>query len=222
MMARARIAFRRKAEGLVLHIVLAEDSTIDNAAYVAPGQDVASLLAPRLPGVRVTSLARDGGIVSQTADRLSWLPADATHLFLSVGGNDALEHVGVLQQPAGSVGEALAVLQPVRARFCEDYARMLAVAGGRGLRIAVASIYAPWFEDPGHRLAVEMALPMFNEAILAEAFRRGCSLIDLRLIFDGPADFTHQIEPSAEGGAKLASALARWAASDGDGMRVFA
>ena len=204
------------------HLVLAGDSTIDNAAYVPPGQDVTTLLQGLAGTARVTSIARDGGLAGQTADRLSWLPADATHLFLSVGGNDALLNLDLLQQPVGSVGEALATMQPVLARFREDYARLLAVVARRRLSVAVATIYAPWFPDAGHRLAVEMALPLFNEAILAEAFRHGCSLIDLRLVFDRPTDFAHQIEPSAEGGAKLAAAVARWAASDGEGVRVFA
>lgn len=204
------------------HIVLAGDSTIDNATYVAPGQDVTTLLRGLAGEARITSIACDGGLVEQTIDRLSWVPADATHLFLSVGGNDALLEIDMLQRPARSVGEALAAMKPTLDRFRQDYARLLATVARRRLSVAVASVYAPWFEDAGRRLAVEMALPLFNEAILAECFRYGCSLIDLRLLFDRPGDFSHEIEPSAEGGAKLAAAVARWAADDGQGMRVYA
>jgi hypothetical protein len=52
------------------------------------------------------------------------------------------------------------------------------------------------------------ALTALNDAITREAARRGLPLIDLRVIFDSPADYANPIEPSAKGGAKFAAAIA--------------
>ena len=49
---------------------------------------------------------------------------------------------------------------------------------------------------------------VFNDCITREAFARGLSLIDPRLICDGDEDFANPIEPSVRGGAKIASAIA--------------
>ena len=45
---------------------------------------------------------------------------------------------------------------------------------------------------------------MFNDAIMREVFARALPVIDLRLIFDDDADYANDIEPSVEGGAKIA------------------
>jgi hypothetical protein len=52
------------------------------------------------------------------------------------------------------------------------------------------------------------ALSAFNDAITRAAFKAGVPLIDLRLLFDDPADYANPIEPSAKGGAKLARVIA--------------
>ena len=73
------------------HIVLAGDSIFDNQSYV-PGQpDVAKQLKNYFGGnVDVTLLAIDGDITVGVEDQLKRLPAETSHLFISVGGNDAL------------------------------------------------------------------------------------------------------------------------------------
>ena len=77
------------------HVVLLGDSIFDNAAYVAGGPDVVRQLRDILPsGWRATLNALDGAVIADLPQQLQKLPSDATHLVVSVGGNDALGEVG--------------------------------------------------------------------------------------------------------------------------------
>src|SRR3712207_3492707 len=72
-------------------VVLLGDSIFDNAAYVAGAPDVVRQVGQRLPqGSKATLAAVDGSKIGGVRRQLRSVPADATHLVLSVGGNDAL------------------------------------------------------------------------------------------------------------------------------------
>jgi lysophospholipase L1-like esterase len=191
------------------HVVLLGDSTLDNAAYVAAGQDVTSKLRNVLPrDWRITLLALDGAMIRDVAEQLRTLPADASHLIVSVGGNDALDHAGIIEERAASVGGALARLADVRDAFAAEYRTMLDGVLRRALPTAVSTIYEANLPDAQFMRVGRTALTALNDAITREAARRGLPLIDLRVIFDSPADYANPIEPSAEGGAKFAAAIA--------------
>jgi hypothetical protein len=190
------------------HVVLLGDSIFDNAAYVAGGVDVVTQLRDRLPeGSRASLLAVDGAVVGGVARQLDRVPADATELVISAGGNDALGASGVLRQPARSVADAVAALAAVQAGFAAGYEGMLDAALARGLPTAICTIYDANYPEPDRRVIVA-ALALFNDAITRAAFARGLSLIDLRLICDRPDDYANPIEPSVRGGAKIAAAIA--------------
>jgi hypothetical protein len=191
-----------------MHIVLLGDSTFDNAAYVAPGEAVIDHLRRRLPaGVRATLAAIDGSVTSDVEPQLASIPADATHLVLSVGGNDALLAAGVLDAPAISVAEALLKLADIRDAFATSYATMLDRVLARRLPTAIATIYEARFPDPQARRIAATALPVLNDVIAREAASRGLPLLDLRTMFDSGADYANAIEPSSAGGAKIAVAI---------------
>jgi len=52
---------------------------------------------------------------------------------------------------------------------------------------------------------------VFNDVITRAAFSRGLALIDLRLICDEDSDYANPIEPSVQGGAKMARAILAYA-----------
>src|SRR5690348_7040471 len=100
------------------HVILLGDSIFDNAAYVPDRPPVIEQLQRSLPpGWRASLLAVDGDVVSGVAAQMRRLPADATHLFVSAGGNDALGESSILREPVSSVGAALELLREVQARF---------------------------------------------------------------------------------------------------------
>jgi hypothetical protein len=191
------------------HVVLLGDSIFDNAAYVGGGPDMVTQLRARLPeGWRATLRAVDGAVTGSVRAQLDGLPPDATHLVVSVGGNDALRHAYLLDQGASSMAEAVGRLADVREAFARDYRWMLEGVLGRGLPTAVGTIYDGRFPDPRRQRLTVAALSLFNDVITREAFARGLPLLDLRLICGDDADYANPIEPSVQGGGKIAAAIA--------------
>jgi GDSL-like Lipase/Acylhydrolase family len=205
------------------HVVLLGDSIFDNERYVPDRPPVIEQLRQRLPASwSATLLAVDGHVTEDVARQMTRLPEDATHLVVSVGGNDALGEAGVLRESVSTVGEAMMRMDEVRTRFREAYRAMLAALRGAGRPAAVCTIYDA---IPGLEPADRTALAGFNEVILREAFAVGLSVIDLRLICDRAGDYSHvsPIEPSAIGGAKIARVIAEAVTAEGFdlGYRVY-
>jgi hypothetical protein len=192
------------------HVVLLGDSVFDNAAYVPGGPDVIRQVREHLSaGWQATVRAVDGATTAGVPGQVQRLPPEATHLVVSVGGNDALGHVGVLEDTAPSIAHALNRLADIGDRFAHNYRAMLDGVVARRLPTALCTIYEPRFPDPRlQRLAVT-ALNLFNDPIVREAARRGLPLLDLRLICNNDRDFANPIEPSVQGGAKIAAVIAR-------------
>ena len=190
------------------HIVLLGDSIFDNAAYVRGQPDVVRQVQARLPaGRRATLAAVDGAVTGSVASQLRRVPSDTTHLVVSVGGNDALRHLGVFEDRAPSIAHALNRLADIADGFRQDYRAMLDGVMARHLPSALCTIYDPRFPDPRlQRLAVT-GLSLFNDTILREAALRGLPVIDLRLVCDRDEDYANAIEPSAKGGDKIAAAI---------------
>jgi lysophospholipase L1-like esterase len=192
------------------HVVLIGDSVFDNAAYVPRGEDVAAQFARRAPADwRVDLRAQDGATISGVAAQIRRLPEAATHLVVSVGGNDALRVSGVLTEPVRGMADALARLGAIRDAFAAAYETMLDDVLATGRPAAVCTIYDPAYPEPERRALASTALCVLNDAILRAATRRGAPAIDLRLVCDAAADFANPIEPSAAGGAKIAAAIVR-------------
>jgi lysophospholipase L1-like esterase len=190
------------------HVVLLGDSIFDNAAYVPGEPDVVRQLQAKLPtDWRATLRAVDGAVTRDVERQLARLPTDATHLVVSVGGNDALRRSSIFRQPARSVGEAVALLAAERESFAAEYRAMLDAVLARNLPTALCTIYDARFPDPQEQRLVVTGLTLFNDAITREAFSRRLPLLDLRLICDEPQDYANPIEPSAKGGEKIAAAI---------------
>src|SRR5687767_15239898 len=93
-----------------MHIALLGDSIFDNASYTSGEPDVVTHLNKVLPrGSAATLVAVDGATVSGMASQLTRIPRDATHLVMSVGGNDALRNIDLLSLRVSSSAEALQV-----------------------------------------------------------------------------------------------------------------
>lgn len=196
------------------HIVLLGDSIFDNGAYVAGGPDVVTQLAGLLPsGWRGTLAAVDGAVIDDVPRQLEGVPAAATHLVISVGGNDALGHADLLDRRATSSSQVLGWLADAMEGFEVRYRQMLTVVGASALPVTLCTIYNGNLTPPTRRLA-STALAVFNDVILRLAVEQRLSVIELRLVCTEPADYANPIEPSVQGGAKIARAVA-WAIGAG-------
>jgi hypothetical protein len=132
-----------------MNIVLLGDSIFDNAAYVGGGPDVIEQLKSILPrDWQATLLAVDGSVTTDLIRQIPKIPASATHLIVSVGGNDGLSRADILQRKARSVGEAVDQLAALRTEFHQDYHEMLNALLRVKLPLALCTVYDPHFPDP--------------------------------------------------------------------------
>jgi hypothetical protein len=196
------------------HVVLLGDSIFDNAVYVPDRPPVIEQVRRGLPtGWKATLVAVDGHTVGHIPIQLPRIPTDATHLVMSIGGNNALMASALLQEPTVSVRKALAVLAEAIGEFRDAYIRMLATVRGRGLPVCVCTIYDA---IPSLEAAERTALTGFNDVITRAAITAGIPLIDLRVICTHPDDYSplSPIEPSVVGGAKIADVICRLVTSN--------
>lgn len=192
------------------HIILLGDSIFDNKSYVKGGLDVVSHLRQQmLSGEKATLRAVDGSVVNDVRKQIFDLPADATHLFVSAGGNDALLNVDILQMRVSSAAEVFDRLADLAGEFERQYAEMLRAVLGLGKPTAVCTIYYPRMPEAFVQKIAVAALATFNDVIIRQAFLAGVPLIDLRLVCSEDSDYANEIEPSEEGGRKIAKTILR-------------
>lgn len=201
------------------HIVLLGDSIFDNALYVPGRPAVIEQLRSWLPaGWRATLLAVDGAVAASVAGQLKRLPADATHLVVSVGGNDALGCSHLVSDVKSSAAEGFQQLAEAQDRFRRDYHAMLRAVLEEQKPTLLCTVYDA---IPGLPPEAVTGLSVFNDVILREGFRRGLPILDLRLVCDEPRDYSElsPIEPSEQGGAKIVQAIKRILAMHDFGRR---
>ena len=198
----------RQPDRHMSHVVLLGDSTLDNASYTAGGPDVISQVRQLLPpGWKATLSAVDGSTTEDIPEQLESMPDDATHLILSIGGNNAILRADILEKPVASTGEAFHLLSAVAEEFEKQYRKALTTCLSRRLPLAACTIYHGNFEDEVFRRRAIVALTLFNDAIVRCAAEHQLLVIDLRFVCNAPLDFANPIEPSAIGGAKIARAI---------------
>ncbi|MEL6164404.1 MAG: SGNH/GDSL hydrolase family protein [Cyanobacteria bacterium J06628_3] len=190
------------------HIVLLGDSIFDNAAYVGENPDVISQLKVKLPENWNASLnAVDGNKVDDVYAQLEKLPSDATHLVLSVGGNDALSCIGILNEKVASSAEVFIKLANLREDFEEKYQKLIQKILSLNISTAICTIYNPNYPESTYQRIGVSALTIFNDVIIRQAFQFGIPLIDLRLTCNETTDYANPIEPSCTGGEKIVNAI---------------
>jgi GDSL-like lipase/acylhydrolase family protein len=191
------------------HIVLLGDSIFDNGSYTRGEPDVVGHLASLIPWTwRATLLAVDGASTAAVGSQLDRVPSDATHLVLSVGGNDALLNSDLLEAPARSSAEVLLLFASRIDAFEKGYRCLIDRLIGLKRDVTICTIYNGAL-DPELARPARVALMTFNDVILRVAFGYCASVIDLRGICVERSDYANPIEPSGTGGWKIASAIAR-------------
>lgn len=191
------------------HIALLGDSIFDNKAYTRGEPDVVEHLRALLPSTwRASLLAIDGSRTADLDRQVARAPADASHVVISIGGNDALMNQDLLSQPVRSTSEALALFSDRLREFQRSYGRAI----DRALQLRKPTIMCTIYEgnlEPQQARIARVALMTFNDVLLRAAFARGLPVIDLRFICTEGVDYANPIEPSGAGGRKIALAIAR-------------
>jgi hypothetical protein len=195
------------------HLVLLGDSIFDNGVYMNGGPDVVSQVRELLPsGWGASLLAVDGATTDNIADQVEHLPEEATHLVLSVGGNNALTEasrlgISFFADPGTSSAVALGSLADISDDFEQRYRSVVDACLRPGLPLALCTIYNGCFPDKTYPRMASVALAVFNDVILRVAIEHGLPVIDLRMVCVDAKDYANPIEPSSVGGEKIARVI---------------
>jgi len=200
------------------YLVLLGDSIFDNASYVPNEPAVIAQVQQLLPpGDTALLRAIDGNTIAGVYSQLQHLPAATTHLFLSVGGNDALREAYQIIPSGELVTLRLDELVAMRQRFEKEYHALLQTVLSYEKDTIVCTVYdrCPVEGRPMKQLIYTL-LPMFNDCILRQAAQAGLPVLDLRVLCQDKADFSSlsPIEPSVKGGEKIAKAIVEITQSD--------
>lgn len=189
------------------YVALLGDSTFDNGAYTNGAPDVISHLRTLLPhDWKAILLAIDGSTSADLESQLARLPAEATHIVVSVGGNDALLNRDLLDTPVSSTAQALDLFAQRRLAFETSYKAAIDATVRQGRPTTVCSIYNGNL-PPDEARRARVALTICNDVIFRVAFDRALSVIELGLVCNQPSDYANPIEPSGTGGRKIAAAI---------------
>jgi len=193
------------------HIALLGDSVFDNKVYVAPAPPVIEHLKKLIPTPwKATLCAVDGHTTVDIRGQIPKVPADASHLFVSVGGNDALRYLNLLSDLTKPGPILLRELSKAAQAFRANYAAAVAQVHGLSKPTWLCTIYNGNL-GPELAEAAACAVAVFNDAIYSVAHERHLPVIELRNVCNQPSDYANPIEPSSNGGQKIARAISELA-----------
>jgi hypothetical protein len=89
------------------------------------------------------------------------------------------------------------------------------------LPLVICTIYNGNFDDPRYRKLVRSAVALFNDAIVRTAVDHKLMAIELRSVCARPEDYANSIEPSSNGAAKIARAIAAAVTGPVEGKGAF-
>ena len=188
-------------------IVLVGDSVFDNEVYVKPYKDVISHLERLLPENYAANLcAVDGSTTLDIVDQIRYIPKSATHIFVSIGGNDVLPHRGMLYDDELDRIDILEQLARKANTFHRNYTKAINLILKLGKPVTLFTIYNGYML-PEIATAIKAAVAIFNDKIYQVANKKNLSVIELRDICKHAADFANPIEPSSIGGIRIAKAI---------------
>ena len=191
-----------------MHLALLGDSVLDNIRYTKGGPDVAAQLGSILsPQGKVSLLAVDGATTGTVGPQLKRIPTGTTHLVLSLGGNDALQCMDVLGATPSNAGQAFYLLGERVARFEQRYRTVVSRLRRERLPLMLCTVYNGSF-DAEFAIVAKTALAPFNDVIIRVALEHDLPLLDLRAVCVEAGDYELNIEPSEQGGMKIARAIA--------------
>lgn len=192
-----------------VHVVLLGDSTLDNGRHLNLDLGELSVERQLLKRCRerrwsMTNLAQDGSLLEDVRERqLRGIPESATHLVLSISGNDLLALLNEMVLADFSLKSMYAAIVEGMKKVAQDYERLMRDLKACGCHLACCTVYQPNFSHVFFRSLAKFALGLHNSRIHQISQDLDCSVIDLASIVDGPQDFANPLELNTLGGAKV-------------------
>ncbi|MCB1192873.1 MAG: SGNH/GDSL hydrolase family protein [Leptospiraceae bacterium] len=204
-------------EKIKMKVALLGDSIFDNRRYVNfDHEDVEHVL--KESGVDCKLYALDGAVIKIIPFQIEEMKKEIdsiSSVFLSVGGNDGLGALHLIQQNL-STDE---FFNSFKEQLNDLYSDIYKFKNSRNIPVHVLNIYYPCFDFAGSRMLEEIRNPQFrdviiqsvdrlNEVIKETATKYSFGFIDINSEFNEPQFYANEIEPSYEG-SKLLTKLIR-------------
>jgi hypothetical protein len=179
------------------NIVLIGDSVLNNAKYVPPGKTVLDALKPKLQNIH--SFAEDGATITDGYMQLNKISFDfnkpTTHLFISAGGNNMLNHIDHSDPNAVSelFNKYLQFIKSVKTKLPD-------------VKLNLLNLYLP--PHPQYKSYKE-SIDQWNKLLQNHSKEADLqyNVIDIHSLLTGANDFVDEIEPSEFASQKIASAI---------------
>ena len=197
------------------HVSLLGDSIIDNKVYVGEGElSVTEHLQHNSPSY-FTMIAVDGDTTEEVLDnQLDNLKEPVSHIVLSIGGNDLLQNLHLLQDETSGMKFALEKCSELINEIQENYIKILEHLSQYDAKVLLCTVYEGDLESDlllaEYDKAGQVMLKMHNDTVYYLASKFEVDVLELRNIFTNKEDYANPIEPSHIGGEKLAKAIIQW------------
>lgn len=190
----------------IRHIVLIGDGLGDLARVQEPGALEGKLMPGRREPWKLSVLVADPLVRSS---HLTSIPADATHIVISIEGNRAIHESGLLSGKPASMEEGLARLSYAADQFEDKVSALIRAAQETHLPTVICSMWPPRYPEPTRQRAAVAALGIFNSRILRRAVDARISLVDLRRVCSEQGDYADHTMLSRSGLQKAANVIWR-------------
>ena len=190
-----------------MKIALIGDSVFDNQSYIHTDElDTVGRLREAMPDHECVLHAVDGAVTEDVITRqIPSISTDTKVVFVSSGGNDALQYADVLYE--GFAAETLQRLHQAQTDFADVYRRMVVSLKELETSIAVFTIYSGNFPDETVQRGATVAISIFDDVIYRTRNELRVPVTEMRDICSGPAEYANEIEPSSLGSRKIARAM---------------
>lgn len=197
------------------NVSLLGDSIIDNKVYVGEGELSVTEHLQHNSSSNFTMIAVDGDTTEDVLEnQLDNLNEPVSHIVLSIGGNDLLQNLHLLQDETSGMKFALEKSSELIGEIQENYTKILEHLSNYDAKVLLCTVYEgdlksdvmlAQFDKAGQAM-----LKMHNDTVYYLASKFEVDVLELRNIFTNKEDYANPIEPSHIGGEKLAKAIIQW------------
>jgi hypothetical protein len=197
------------------HVSLLGDSIIDNKVYVGEGELSVTEHLQHNSSSYFSMIAVDGDTTEEVLDnQLDNLKEPVSHIVLSIGGNDLLQNLHLLQDETSGMKFALEKSSELIGEIQENYTKILEHLSQYDAKVLLCTVYEGDLESDvllaEYDKAGQAMLKMHNDSVYYLASKFDVDVLELRNIFTNKVDYANPIEPSHIGGEKLAKSIIQW------------
>ena len=198
-------------------LVLLGDSIIDNKTYVLEGELSVLEHIKSKTETPVMQLALDGATTDDVINsQIQAIPFGTSHIVLSIGGNDLLNEIPFLMEdfkytPNQVLERCQSLIAPITQKY-ESIVSQLQTTSRANLLLC--TVYegdlegSVMYDDIA--ISSRAMLSLFNDSVYKTHNMFKTGILELRHIFTNKEDYANPIEPSHQGGEKLADKLVGW------------